>query len=254
MLGSMVEVIAARAGAECAEGAYRGHVFCGSGGHFSRREAYVIGLNRVPMRFSGRVVAVWEKENGEKPSLIVGCRNRTFLEPEIRRLMGWRQHGPEILHCVQEKSCGAVVFRRDGDTVQFLIVKNRKGRNWGFPKGHVELGETETETALREIREETGLSVQICPDFRMVSQYALWSHSTKQVVFFLAESTSEQLTLQEEEIERARWVPYPAMMSFFRFDNDRRILRSSVSWMRRNGVLPSLEKNIAEKPQSAAKK
>lgn len=246
MLGKMVEVIAVRREKSefesvQTEGAYRGHVFCGDGGRFSRREAYVIGLNRMPMRFTGRVVALWDRENGEK-TLIVGCRNRTFLEPEIRRLMGWAQHGPETLHCLHEKSCGAVVFRRDGNSVQFLIVKNRKGRNWGFPKGHVELGETETETALREIREETGLSVQICPGFRMVSQYALWSHATKQVVFFLAESTSGQLVLQEEEIERARWVPYPAMTGFFRFDNDRRILRSSVSWMRKNGILPPAEK------------
>ena len=168
-------------------------------------------------------------------------------------MLGWAQHGPEQLHCLHEKSCGAVVFRRAGDSAELLIVKNRKSHNWGFPKGHVELGETETETALREIREETGLTVRICPGFRMVSQYALWTHATKQVVFFLAESPSDRLVLQEEEIDRARWVPYPAMMGFFRFDNDRRILRNSVAWMRRNGVLPAEKDRVARKAYASGR-
>ena len=55
-----------------------------------------------------------------------------------------------------EKSCGAVIF--DGDKV--LVIQQVKG-HWGFPKGHVENGETEIETALREIKEETNLDVEI---------------------------------------------------------------------------------------------
>ena len=246
MLGNVVEVISAR-GAEAAvrggAGAYKGHIFSGNGERFSRREAYVIGLNRVPMRFTGRVVALWDKGvAGEKPILVVACRNRTFYEPEIRQLLGLPQKSADVLRCLNEKSCGAVIYRLEGGRLSFLIVKNRKGRNWGFPKGHVELGETEVETALREVREETGLNVNICPGFRTVSQYALWNRATKQVVFFLAESNSGELVLQEEEIERGRWVPYQAMMNFFRFDNDRRILRSAVAYLRKNGVLKTVEK------------
>lgn len=246
MLGNIVEVIAAR-GAEAAvrngSGCYRGHIFSGNGERFSRREAYVIGLTRVSMRFTGRVVALWDKGiPGEKPVLVVACRNRTFYEPEIRRQLGLPQKSEDVLRCLNEKSCGAVIYRIEGGKLSFLIVKNKKGRNWGFPKGHVELGETEVETAVREVREETGLNVTVCPGFRSVSQYALWNHATKQVVFFLAESKTTDLVLQEEEIERAKWVPYPAMMSFFRFENDRRILHSAVAWLRKNGVLRTVEK------------
>jgi len=58
----------------------------------------------------------------------------------------------------REKSCGAIVYRRESGNVLYLIIQ-QKSRHWSFPKGHVERGESEKETALREIREETGLCV-----------------------------------------------------------------------------------------------
>ncbi|NLG24694.1 MAG: NUDIX domain-containing protein, partial [Clostridiales bacterium] len=51
-----------------------------------------------------------------------------------------------------EKSCGAVVWRRAARGREVLVIRQRAG-HWGFPKGHVKPGETERQTALREIRE-----------------------------------------------------------------------------------------------------
>ena len=59
-----------------------------------------------------------------------------------------------------EKSCGAVVFTVIDSSIKYVIVESKEGY-FGFPKGHVEKNETEKETALREIREETGLNVDI---------------------------------------------------------------------------------------------
>lgn len=249
MLGSIVEVIAARRSEKDArEGAlsYRGHIFCSGGDAPVRREAFVVGIRRVPTRFTGRVVALWTRRDGAPPTPIVAVRDRVVYEPELRQLLGISaQDG--TLRCLNEKSCGAVIFRRDGGQLRFLIVKNKQGRNWGFPKGHVELGESEEQTALREVREETGLDVRICRGFRAVSRYSLWNCASKRVVFFLAESRGGEVTLQEEEIERARWLPYPAAVSFFRFDNDRRVLKSAVSWMNRHHML---ENNTNERNRS----
>ena len=66
----------------------------------------------------------------------------------------------------REKSCGAVVFtRKDDGEIRYVLVKQRSGR-YCFPKGHVEGAETEHQTALREIWEETGIRPQILPGFR----------------------------------------------------------------------------------------
>ena len=90
-----------------------------------------------------------------------------------------------------EYSCGAVVFTRMGGEPHYVLVraKDQPEGCHGFPKGHMEAGETEEQTALREIYEEVGLRVRLLPGFRAVTEYALPypPDTRKRVVFFLAE-------------------------------------------------------------------
>ena len=67
---------------------------------------------------------------------------------------------------IREKSCGALVYRKKQDRLELLLIRHKNGGHWSFPKGHVETGETEPQTALREIKEETGLDVGLCEGFR----------------------------------------------------------------------------------------
>lgn len=60
---------------------------------------------------------------------------------------------------IKEKSCGMVVFKEENDNLYILMVKHNAG-HWGLPKGHVEENETETETAVREVFEETGIKAE----------------------------------------------------------------------------------------------
>ena len=65
-----------------------------------------------------------------------------------------------------EKSCGAIVYRKSHGNTEILLIKHINSGHWSFPKGHMENGETEIETAIREIKEETSVNVMIDPTFR----------------------------------------------------------------------------------------
>ena len=68
-----------------------------------------------------------------------------------------------------EISCGAIVFTNENNVRKYVIIRGVGMYQGfcGFPKGHMEAGETERETALREVKEETGLDVVLYDDFRM---------------------------------------------------------------------------------------
>lgn len=92
-----------------------------------------------------------------------------------------------------EKSCGAVVFTRINNEIKYLLIRNLSGI-YGFPKGHVEKGETEEETALREIFEEVGLLVKLIPGFRSYDEYPILEkkNTIKQIIYFLGEYTEQK--------------------------------------------------------------
>lgn len=55
------------------------------------------------------------------------------------------------LECLYESSCGAVIFHDIKGEVRYLLIKNKRSAHWGFPKGHIERGETKEQTAIREV-------------------------------------------------------------------------------------------------------
>jgi len=103
-------------------------------------------------------------------------------------------------------ACGAAIYRKHRGTVLFLLVKHVNGHHWSLAKGHTEAGETEVETALREIDEETGLAVKLRPGFREEIHYSPSPGISKTVVFFLAKARGKKLRLQKSEIRHAVWL------------------------------------------------
>ncbi len=124
----------------------------------------------------------------------------------------------------KEKSCGALVYRFFEGKPQILLIKHKNGGHWSFPKGHIELNETETETALREIKEETGLDVVLNEKFRTSVAYRPKPDIDKEVVYFLAEVSGGVLTKQESEISRAEWVDIDTAQKIVTFDNDKMLV------------------------------
>jgi len=123
-----------------------------------------------------------------------------------------------------EKSCGALVYRRTEAGYELLMIRHKFGDHWSFPKGHVEHGESERQTAQREVKEETGVSIRIRDGFRESVHYSPKPNIRKQVVYFLAEALNEDVQMQEEEISEIRWAALDTAFKIVSFENDRRLI------------------------------
>ena len=123
-----------------------------------------------------------------------------------------------------EKSCGAIVYRKYHGNTEILLIKHVNSGHWSFPKGHVEKGETEVETALREIKEETGIDVIIDPTFRETVSYYPKKDTQKVVVYFIGKAKNYDYVPQEEEISEIKWVEIGRAGSVLTYENDRSIV------------------------------
>ena len=126
------------------------------------------------------------------------------------------------------KSCGFIAYKIVNNENLYLIIKSLNG-DIGFPKGHTESGENEIETAIRELKEETGIEVRIIEGFRRQIEYKLQSipDTVKQSVYFLGECTSDKILCQESEVSEARFVPYEDALALLTFKETKDILKEA---------------------------
>ena len=114
-----------------------------------------------------------------------------------------------------EKSCGCIVFNNG----KVLIEESLNGF-YGFPKGHIENGESEVECAYRETLEETGVKANIDSSDRFVISYLVHDNIPKEVVYFISTlNGSDNISIQEEEVSDAYWVPIDEVRDILSFDN-----------------------------------
>ena len=210
---------------QVSEGLYSAYV---SSSVVSNRNAYVVTRKHIKEYFDGVVVAVAEFEGMTGERLIVSQPGEIYYEPELRKLLGrLRNVKIKSIRCLYEKSCGGIIFYKTRQNVKILLVKNNNGRYWSFPKGHIEDGETEQETAIREIKEETGLDVTLVSRFREISEYCPFGKIRKRVVFFLARAFTDNVQIQEEEIDSYIWVDLQQARKLCTYDNDLRIIEKA---------------------------
>ncbi|MBQ8577861.1 MAG: NUDIX domain-containing protein [Clostridia bacterium] len=202
------------------------------------RYVYILGVHEPLETFHGRIVAVVHRNvrtpprDGRVPPpqysydrLIVVPDGMELYEPEIRHEIAFAERrGRYRLYCMYEKSCGAVVYTMHNDTPLYLLIRNRSG-HIGFPKGHVEYGEDEQETMMREIYEETSLRVTPDAEFRCEYHYVLWGVVHKRAVYSMAQfSYGHSVTTMENEIFGDWLVPFAEARKLLSYDNDRHIL------------------------------
>ena len=147
--------------------------------------------------------------------------NLYYVQAVFSAKDSFEQKGYGMLH---EKSCGAIVYRKFHGNTEILLIKHVNSGHWSFPKGHVEFGETEVETAQREIMEETGIDVIIDSSFRETVSYSPKRGTQKVVVYFLAKAKNSDYIPQEEEIADIKWVEIGRAQSVLSYENDKSIV------------------------------
>ncbi len=132
----------------------------------------------------------------------------------------------------EEISCGAVIWRGTPEDHQYLLAQHGAS-HWSFPKGHMEGAETQEETARREIREETGLEVDIDTRFRQVVTYYPAPGVVKDVIFFIAVPTGGMEHAQEEEIRQLGWFSFQDARPLVTFATDEDVLLAAEAYIQK---------------------
>ena len=162
----------------------------------------------------------------------------TFKLPLRRNEQNKNGFGEWLLF--SEKSCGAVVFRKNRG-IRYLLLRYGAG-HWDFVKGNVEPNESERDTVIRELNEETGIvDARFIDDFREKIEYFYRRQGTtihKQVVFFLVETHTETVTLSFEHVGYA-WLNYQDAMEQLTFKNAKDILQKAYTLLKARGITDS---------------
>ena len=199
------------------------------------QSAYIMGINHPVRNFDGRVIAIVKRNGGKGVVWVVAPKSTRFIVNDIKTAIDFAEgKNGYTIDCLFERSCGAVVFRNEGNELKYLLIRNKRSAHWGFPKGHVEPGETDEETAIREVLEETGLNIDILPGFVKKSDYTIQGKIEKSVSIFLAKTKETRYTLQVEEIEECGWFTYDEAMTTLNYDNDKLILIEAKKFLDEN--------------------
>lgn len=194
--------------------------------------SFVLGIDHPVRNFDGRVIATLNPKAGGKQILITAPKSTRFIVNDIKKYIDVEKDFPNYkLECLYESSFGAVVYRDIKGEVRYLLIKNKRSAHWGFPKGHIEPGETKKQTAIREVLEETGVHVRIIDGFESISKYKIQNKIEKQVSIFVGTTTDSSTSIQPEEIEDYIWLTYDRALSILKFENDKSIITAAHEFL-----------------------
>lgn len=116
-----------------------------------------------------------------------------------------------------------------------MIIKDLEG-NYGFPKGHVEDYETELQTALREVKEEVGLDVDIIEGFKTFDVYLTGKNKeiVKTVIYFLATYRNQPLVVQKDEIDSILLLNFKQSLQKLKFRGAKKVLSEAYEYILEN--------------------
>lgn len=126
--------------------------------------------------------------------------------------------------------------------IEVVLVGRPRDNNWTLPKGTPGQGESQEETALREVCEETGLTVRILEEIGSIHYWfsRRGVRYKKEVLHYLMEATGGDLSLHDHEYDEARWFPLAEATQRLAHENEIEIVRRAEELIQRLGADPSL--------------
>ena len=134
----------------------------------------------------------------------------------------------------QEKSCGAVIMNAWRRDYKVLLIHQVQG-HWCFPKGHMKTGETERQTAFREVQEETGVKTRFLNGFRETTHYRLKENTDKEVVFFTGVPNGGKEQVQKKEVLAMKWLSLNEAQTVLTFPSDAEVLKKAYRFLEAQG-------------------
>jgi 8-oxo-dGTP pyrophosphatase MutT (NUDIX family) len=134
---------------------------------------------------------------------------------------------------LEDRSYGVIVVLK-GVENKFLLLKQIAG-HWGFPKGHLEGDETEKEAALRELKEEAGITECSFPKLLPIFEEYTFEQDNetyhKVVQYFIAFTEDDTVNIQQEEILDYKWVVYEEAIELFTYKNNKETLKKAKEYL-----------------------
>ena len=175
------------------------------GGDGEEQDVYILGVDEPVERFTGRIIAAVRRSDDNEDKLVAAPEGMEFHQAQIMEAIYFvEKYFESKVDSLVRRSCGVIPYRKTAGGVEYLLLLQTNGF-WSFPKGHMEAFESEQETALRELKEETGLDARLQSAYREMVCYPMESGRTKQVVVFPGE-VSGDVILQQTEAVSYRWV------------------------------------------------
>ncbi len=195
------------------------------GGDGEELDVYLLGVSEPVKKYSAKIIGIVHRHNDTEDKLIAAPEGSIYYQNEIAEAINFQEQYYEThIEAIYEKSSGAVIYTTLNGEYLYLLIKQENG-DIGFPKGHIEKGETESEAALREIFEETSVKANIIGDFREVISYVMPNGKNKTVVYFTAEFTN-QMPKHNDGYENNEYMllSFQEALKEITFDNMKQVL------------------------------
>jgi len=136
-----------------------------------------------------------------------------------------------------EYSAGGIVYKQDNG-IQMLLILDSYGK-WAFPKGHIESGENIMNTALREVSEETGISIRDLKIVKNLGKTDFWFTLNNEKIhkymhLYLMEAKKDVMLVPqaEEKINKAKWVSIDKISEEFGYENGKKLLKKAIKHLK----------------------